>query len=105
MVYAVYTTKRFDDNLNKLPKDYIDNIKGIFLHLRENPYVGDQLRYRHLREKRIKEKRIYYLVYPDLKSVLLVAISSKKDQKATINHIIYMFDEYNKYLRELLKRN
>lgn len=53
----------------------------------KNPFVGKQLSYKFLREKRIKDKRIYYLVYEDIVLVLLIAVSKKKDQQMTINHI------------------
>ena len=105
MVYAVYTTTSFDREIQKLPKDEQERIQKIFLQLKDNPYVGDQLQYRHLREKRIREKRVYYLVYNDLLAVLVVAISGKKNQQATINHIINNFDEYKEYLKRLLKEN
>lgn len=69
----------------------------MFLKIRDNPYNSDQLRYKHLREKRLREKRIY------LEAVLIVAISEKKDQQKTINHITNYFDEYKNYLEKLLK--
>ena len=105
MVYAVYTTKSFDREISKLSKSDVERIQKIFLQLKENPYVGGQLQYRYLREKRIREKRIYYLVYDDLQTVLVVAMSGKKNQQATINHIIDNFDEYKEYLRKLLRKN
>ncbi len=105
MAYAVYTTKSFDRETEKLTKEEQERIGKIFLQLKENPYVGDQLQCRHLREKRIREKRVYYLVYSDLQAVLVVAISGKKNQQITINHIIDNFDEYKKYLEKLLKEN
>jgi len=105
MSYVVYTTKSFDRETAKLPRSDIKRIQKLFLQLKENPYIGDQLQYRHLREKRMREKRIYYLVYDDLKTVLVVAISRKKDQQATINHIIDNFKEYKQYLEKFLKKN
>ena len=102
MVYSVYTTKSFDRETTKLSQKDKERIQKIFLQIKENPYVGRQLQYVHLREKRIREKRIYYLVYDDLQAVLVVAISGKKNQQATINHIIDNFVEYKKYMRELL---
>ncbi len=71
--------------------------------LAENPYVGDQLSYPFLREKRVKEKRVYYLIYEDLNLVLLVATSGKKDQQETINHIKSQLDEYRK-IAEIISR-
>src|SRR3989344_2249756 len=100
MAYAVYTTESFDEETSRLSQDFQHRIKKIFLQLKENPYVGDQLKYRFLREKRLEEKRIYYLVYDDLKAVLVVAISGKKDQQATINHIIEYLEEYRFYLEK-----
>ena len=105
MEYEVYTTKNFDKERAKLPQSDIERIEKIFLQLKENPYVGNQLQYRHLREKRIREKRIFYLVYDDLQTVLIVAISGKKNQQATINHIINNFTEYKEYLERLLKED
>ena len=102
MTYSVYTTETFDKEIAKLKIDK-KRLQKIFLQLRENPYVGDQLQYKNLREKRINEKRIYYLVYDDLKSVLLVAVSDKKNQQDTINHIIEFFDEYKIYLKKIIK--
>jgi len=103
--FAIYTTKKFDKERAKLSKDEQNRIHKIFLQLRDNPYVGDQLRYKNLREKRLKEKRVYYLVYNDLQSVLVVAISGKKTQQETINHIAQYFEEYRFYLKKLLENN
>ncbi len=101
--YNVYTTESFDRKFSKLSFFEQRKIKKIFRQLKENPYVGDPLQYRFLREKRIKEKRIYYLVYDDLEAVLIVATSEKKNQQETINKIIKNFDEYKIYLEKLLK--
>jgi len=101
-MYGIYTTESFDREALKLRVDD-ERLNKLFLQLKENPYVGEQLRYKNLREKRIKEKRIYYLVYDDLKAVLVVSISGKKDQQETINHIIDNFDGYKKYLEKAIK--
>jgi mRNA-degrading endonuclease RelE of RelBE toxin-antitoxin system len=101
MTYAIYTLNVFDKEMNKLPESDKEIIKKIFLQLKENPYVGDQIRYRFFREKRIREKRIYYLVYDDLKIVLMAAIGGKKAQEETIDDIVRYFDEYRKYAEKL----
>ena len=72
---------------------------------KENPYVGDQLQIKILREKRLEEKRIYYLVFDDLKAVLVVAISDKKTQQETIDRIIRYLKEYRYLLENLLKKD
>jgi mRNA-degrading endonuclease RelE of RelBE toxin-antitoxin system len=101
MTYAVYALEVFDEEMNKLSPDYSSKIEKIFLQLKNNPYVGDQIRYKFFREKRIKEKRVYYLIYDDLKIVLMVAIGGKKAQQETIDKIINYFDEYRNYAEKL----
>lgn len=97
MSYAVHVTETFEEEVEKLEKDKQERIIKLYFHLKDNPYSGDQLRYRFLREKRLDEKRVYYLVYDDLKIVLMVAISGKKDQQRTINYIIAYLDEFKEY--------
>ena len=101
MAYKVYVLEVFDKERNKLSPDYFSKIEKIFLQLKENPYVGDSIRYKFFREKRIKEKRIYYLVYDDLNIVLVVAIGGKKSQKETIDKIANYFNEYRNYAEKL----
>ena len=103
MTYAVYTTESLEKEVEKLPNSDKDRIRKIFLQLKDNPYVGDQLRYKCLREKRLREKRIYYLVYDDLMAVLVVAVGGKKTQQETIDYIINYFDQYRIYLEQLTK--
>lgn len=103
--YAVYTTNKFNKEFSKLDKSHQDIIYKIFYQLKENPCVGDSLRYRFLREKRIKGKRIYYLVYDDLLAVLVVAISDKKTQQETINYIVKYLNYYREYITKLIMDN
>ena len=72
--------------------------------MKENPYVGDSLQIRALREKRLEEKRIYYLVFDDLNSVLVVAISGKKTQQKTINYILRYINDYRNYIRKSFRK-
>ncbi|MDP3916798.1 MAG: hypothetical protein Q8Q42_00750 [Nanoarchaeota archaeon] len=44
-------------------------------------------------------------MYDDLLAVLVVAVSGKKNQQATINHIIDNFYEYKEYLEKLLRED
>ena len=75
------------------------------MQLKENPYVGDSIRHRFFREKRIREKRIYYLIYDDLSAVLIVAFGGKKAQQETIDRIIELLPEFKIYLEKLLKED
>ena len=103
MVYAVFTTEGFEKEVSKFSQSYKEKIQKLFLQLKENPYVGDALRYRFFREKRIKGKRVYYLIYENLSAVLVVAISGKKTQQETINYIISYLSEYKKYMENLFR--
>lgn len=100
MAYSVYTTESFDKEIEKVSPDYKLAIDKIFQQFKQNPYVGDQIRFRFFREKRIKEKRIYYLIYDDLKAVLVVAFGGKKAQQETIDEIIKLLPEFRKYMYE-----
>ena len=86
-MFKVIGTNTYLKEIDKWPKDYKEAVNKLPKNLSVNPFVGDQLSYPFLREKRIKEKRVYYLIYEDLKLVLLVAVGGKKDQQATIDHI------------------
>lgn len=102
MSYAVYISESFENKLNELSKSDKEQISKIYNQLKENPYVGDQIRYKFFREKRIKEKRIYYLVYDDLQAVLIVALGGKKTQKETIDEIVKCLPEFKKFIIKLL---
>ncbi len=50
------------------------------------------------REVRINGKRLYFLIYNTNLIILIVAISNKKTQQATINKILNELKNYKKYL-------
>lgn len=105
MNYKVYMTETFEKEFNKLSTSEQNTFKKIFLQLKENPFVGDAIRYKFFREKRIKEKRIYYLIYEDFSIVLLVASGDKKAQQGTIDKIISMLPEFKEYTKQIFKNN
>ena len=102
MIYSVYTTESFEKEIEKLSDSEKKIIKKIYLQLKESPYVGDAIKYRFFREKRLREKRIYYLIYDDLSAVLIVALGGKKAQQETIGEIIKELPEFKKYVKKLL---
>ena len=97
----IYETEEFESKVRKLSPSYQRQISSIKNRLSNDFNVGKILRFPFLREKRIREHRIYYLIYEDLDSVLLVAISNKKTQQETIDRITRYLPEYNKLMREL----
>lgn len=103
-MFKVFRLETFEKEIDKCNEDFKNRIKKIELQLSKNPYVGSPLNYQFLREKRIKEKRVYYLIYENLRLILLIAISGKKNQQDTINHIKEQFKEYRKLAEEIAKQ-
>lgn len=103
-MYKVYRTETFDRQVRKLSKEEQKQVERIEHQLKLNPFVGKPLGYAFFREKRIREKRIYYLIYSDLVVVLLVGLSDKKTQQATINEIKNKLPEYYEVVKEALKK-
>ena len=103
-MFKVIGTDTYLKEISKWSKVEIESAEKIPKQLSENPFVGQQLRYPFLREKRIKEKRVYYLIYEDLNLVLLVAVSGKKDQQSTIDRLISQFAEYRKVAEQIAKQ-
>jgi len=103
MVYSVYVTEGFEKEISGISNFDKEILQKIFMQLKENPYVGDQIQYKFFREKRLREKRIYYLVYDDLSCVLVVAFGGKKIQQKRINEIINLLPEFRRYAEKILK--
>lgn len=102
--YIVIGTETYLKELEKWDKSERYLAEKIPAKLTVNPRVGDHCGYPFLREKRIREKRVYYLIYDDLKLVLLVATSGKKDQQFTIDHIKEHLDQFRKIAEEKIKQ-
>lgn len=72
--------------------------------LKENPYLGDQIRVPFFREfKTNKGKRAYFLIYEEIKIVLFVAVGNKKNQKQMINKIFEKLDKFKEYTYKIYK--
>jgi putative component of toxin-antitoxin plasmid stabilization module len=67
--------------------------------------VGDSLGFKFFREKKIGGKRVYYLIYEDLKAVLLVGVSDKKSQQETIDEIKSKLTGYFLVVKDALKQH
>jgi len=104
MSYKVYMTETFKKEFNKLSTSEKETIEKIFLQLKENPFVGDAIKYKFFREKRLKEKRLYYLIYENFAIVLIVASGGKKTQQETIDKIISLLPEFKKYTEKIFKQ-
>ena len=103
-MYKVIETETYRKELRKWSKADIEAAKKISQKLAINPFVGDPLSYPFLREERVKKKRIYFLVYGDLKLVLVVATSGKDDQQSTINYLKNNLGEFKILAEHISKR-
>lgn len=97
----VVSTKEFDAWEKLLPKDYQEQIKNIIKQLKETWNVGKPLGYPFFREKKMGKFRLYFLVYEDIDTVLLVTISDKKAQQETIDKIKHELDIYKDMIKKM----
>jgi len=97
----VLSTKEFDVWERLLPKEYRQQIKQIIKQLKQNYDTGKPLGYSFFREKKIGKYRIYFLIYEDINTVLLITISDKKTQQDTVDKIKMDLDFY----MDLIKKN
>lgn len=97
----VLSTKEFDTWEKLLPKAQQEQINRFIAELKVSYDIGKPLGYPFFREKRIDGHRIYFLIYEDVQTVLLVTVSDKKAQQETIDGIREKLDFY----RELVKNN
>lgn len=102
MNYKIFTLPLlYQTIILKLSLKEQERIRNISQNLSNNPYVGDLLQIKYLREKRLNGKRLYYFIFEDLKSVLIVAISDKKTQQKTIDLLLLKINEYREYIKKL----
>jgi len=97
----VLSTKEFDAWEHILPKEYQEQIKEFIKELKLNPNTGKPLGYPFFREKKMGKYRVYFLVYEDISTVLLVTVSDKKAQQDIIDSIKSQLD----YYKELIRKN
>ncbi len=105
MKFKIFRTLNFEEEYDKLPPSTQTRIDLIEKKLINNQFVGRPLGYNFLREKRLNGKRMYFLVYEDILSILLAGISDKKAQHSTIAGIKERFIELNYEIRDKLKEN
>ena len=103
-MFNVIGTDTYLFELQKWSKADQEAAEKIPKKLADNPFIGDPFNYPFLRERRVGEKRIYYLIYEDLKLVLVVATSGKKNQQATIDHIKNNLPEFRKEAERIAKQ-
>jgi len=104
MPYKVFRTATFTKRYKKLPKEEQQIIDKFIKEVLAIDLRGKPLDVHGIMEKKIKGRRIYYILYDDFLIVLMVAISGKKDQQDTIDTIKKYLPEFLKLVEELSKK-
>ena len=103
--FRILKTATFDEDYEKLDHTEqmrVDDITdGLF---DAGDVTGKPLGLPFFREKKFYGRRILYLVYAQFSAILLLTITDKKAQQATINEILLHLDEYKQEVIEKLKR-
>lgn len=97
-MYKIFTTEEFDRDFDKLDRSLQIQIENEIEQLEINPFAGKPLGYKFFREKKVKNYRIYYLIYEDY----VVALSSKKDQQEAIDKIKVLIPYYKEEIKKKL---
>ncbi len=97
----VFSTKEFDTWEKILSKSYEKEIRNIIDELKQTWNTGKPLGFTFFREKKFDKYRVYFLIYEEINTVLLITISDKKAQQETINRIKKHLD----YYKEIIKKN
>lgn len=100
-MYQIHRVARYVKELGKLDGHYHSFISAFEQKLKEEPFSGKPLSFEFLREKKFDDKRLLYIVYPDLKKILFVAITDKRNQQEAIDFIKAHFKEYLQRVEKL----
>lgn len=98
----VLSTQEFDTWEKILSRNYAKEIQDTIRELKKTWKIGKPLGYSYFREKKFDKYRIYFLVYEELNTVLLITISDKKTQQETIDGIKEMLDHYKEIIKKTL---
>ena len=98
-VFKIELFKKIETKL--LDQKESQELSNLIEELKKGHIIGKPLSYEFFREKRIRGKRIYFLIYEEIRMILLVGVSTKKDQQATINIIKSLLPDYKRYAHTL----
>ena len=105
-MFRIFKSATFDKDFDKLDNSGQERVDKILNQLLERgSEVGKPLSgLPFFKEKKFNGKRLYFLVYENLHIVLVLAISDKKAQRATINMILRDLGVYQQYVLDELKK-
>ncbi|HIH09502.1 MAG TPA: hypothetical protein HA254_02420 [Candidatus Diapherotrites archaeon] len=94
MPFEIIETETFAKRFESLDKREQAWVRKTVTKLAGNPFTGKPLHFEWFREKKFEDKRLYYLIYPELRKVLIAAFGDKKGQQRIIDTIIRNLDAY-----------
>ncbi len=104
--YHIFHTPLFDEQFEKCPlfeQKWIDRIEEQLSE--KGPLVGKPLGNSFFREKKLGGKRLYFLVYVELKIILIIAFDDKKTQPETITKIRENIAGYKDYVERRIRED
>lgn len=103
-MFRIFKTATFDEEYATLDGSERSRVDNLIEDLFENgDLTGKPLQVPFFREKKFGGKRVLYLVYKQFSSILIVGITDKKEQQATINEVLVHLDQYEQYVVSKLK--
>lgn len=100
-MFKVLKAPSFQKKVEKLlDTKELEELDKFIINLKSGNITGKPITYQFFREKKINAKRIYFLIYEDIRVALLVNASNKKHQQETIDEIKYLLPEFKKIIYE-----
>ncbi len=104
-MYRVFKAPKFQKKSDKLLNSReIKELDNFINELKDGKISGKRLSYDFFREKKLKGNRVYFLIYEDIKIILLISVSNKKYQQETIDEIKLFLPEFKLHAYELYSK-
>ncbi len=101
-MFRVFKSPGFEKKASKiLTRSELLELEKLIEKMKLGIITGKTITYDFPKEKKIGGKKIYFLVYANIKIVLLVSASNKKYQQETIDEIKLLLPEFKKYAYNL----
>ena len=84
-MYKILRTEQFIKKFSKLDKSIQSRFEKKISGLAEDPFKGKSLNSKYFRELKVMNYRIYYAIIEKEVIILMLDLSTKKDQQNVIN--------------------
>lgn len=98
MPYEIYETETFTNIFESLTEKERGWIRKMKEQIKINPRTGKALHFDWFREKKLDDKRLYFIFSTKNPRALLISFASKKEQQKIIDYIVLHKDEYIEFL-------